>query len=319
METARTSAPPHWRRRIGRVGVWVPGPVIDEDPAGFAAFVEGLGYGALWIGGGNPDPAAFSRLEALLSATGDLLVATGITNIWAWDPDALAVRAAALEAAHPGRFLLGLGVSHAPLVEQMGRRYEHPFDAMVAYLDALDALDASDASDASDAPDASDASGRPAPPRVLAALGPRMLRLSATRAAGAHPYLTTPEHTRFARRTLGPDALLAPEQALVLDDDPDAARRRARAYLDRYLRLPNYTGSLRRTGWSAQDVEDGGSDALVDALVAHGGVRSVSASVQAHLDAGADHVCIQALGEGGAVDRAALHALAFELGMAHGG
>ena len=320
MESRGTATLPLWRRRLGRVGVWVPGGAIDDDPGTFAAFVERLGYGALWMGGGNPDSAAFSRIETMLSATSQLMVATGITSIWAWEPAALAARAKELEAAYPSRFLLGLGVSHAPIVEQIGRRYEHPFDAMVAYLDALDALDASDTLDAADALDTRGATGGsgPAPPRVLAALGPRMLRLSAARAAGAHPYLTTAEHTRFAHQTLGPNALLAPEQAIVLDDDPDAARRRARSYLERYLRLPNYTANLRRTGWSAEDLDAGGSDALVDALVVHGSVQSVRAAVQAHLDAGADHVCIQALGDGGEVDRAALEALAPALGSTHG-
>jgi probable F420-dependent oxidoreductase len=303
-EMVNRPAVTHWRDQAGQIGVWVPGVAIDDDPsgsaAGFAAFVEGLGYGALWIGGGNPDPAAFARIEALLSATHRLVVATGITSIWAWEPATLAARAKALEAAYPGRFLLGLGVSHAPVVEQMGRRYERPFDAMVNYLDALDARDPLGATGGSEH----------APTRVLAALGPRMLRLSAGRASGAHPYLTTAEHTRFARRTLGASPLLAPEQAIVLDDDQGAARRRARAYLERYLRLPNYTANLRRIGWGSEHLEGGGSDALVDALVVHGSPEDVRAAVLAHLDAGADHVCIQALGEGGGVDRGALEMLA---------
>ena len=300
METRGTEVRPQWRQHIGRVGVWVGGPAVDEDPQGFAALVERLGYGALWIGGGNPDQAAFARIDALLSATSHLVVATGITSIWTWEPAALAEQAARLEAEHPGRFVLGLGVSHAPLVEHSGRRYEHPFDAMVAFLDALDTRTGSAADEPSSA----------APLRVLAALGPRMLRLSAARAAGAHPYLTTPQHTRHARAELGPSAFLGPEQVLVLEDRPEVARTRARAYLERYLRLPNYTLNLRRTGWSAADLEGGGSDALVDALVAHGDVEDVRACVQAHLDAGADHVCVQPLGEGGTVDRAALEALA---------
>ena len=304
MEARDTAVRSQWRQRMGRAGVWVPGTAIDDDPRGFASFVEHLGYGGLWIGGGNPDPAAFARIESLLSATSRLVVATGITSIWTWEPAALAARAARLEAAYPGRFVLGLGVSHAPVVEQVGRRYERPFEAMVAYLDALDALAPGAAGTL--APGAAGA----APPRVLAALGPRMLRLSAARASGAHPYLTTPRHTRHARDVLGPSAFLGPEQAIVLQDRPEVARRRARAYLERYLRLPNYAVNLLRTGWSAADVQGGGSDALVDALVVHGNVDQVRASVEAHLDAGADHVCVQALGEDTTVDRSALEVLA---------
>ena len=292
MEHAGATDLPLWRRRLGRAGVWVFGGAVDEDLGGFARVVERLGYGALWIGGGKTAAADFSRLEALLAATDELVVATGITKIWAWEPRELAAHAARLAAAYPDRVVLGLGVSHAPLVEQMGQRYERPYRAMVAFLDALADL------------------AEPGPPCVLAALGPRMLRLSATRSAGAHPYLTTPGHTRVARETLGPKALLAPEQALVLEEDPDVARRRARAYLERYLRLPNYVGNLRRFGWRDEDVQDGGSDALVDALVVHGSVARVGSGVLAHLDAGADHVCVQPLGEGGSVDRHALEALA---------
>lgn len=282
---------PRWRQLLGRVGVWVSGPAIDEDPGAFAQLVERLGYTGLWIGGGNTNGAAFPRLEALLAATDRLVVATGIANIWAWEPAEMAQQAGRLAAAFPDRFLLGLGVSHAPLVQQLGRQYEQPYSAMVGYLDALDAA------------------GGERPPRVLAALGARMLRLSATRGVGAHPYLTTPEHTASARSVLGPGPLLAPEQAVVLDDDADAARQRARGYLERYLRLPNYTANLRRLGWGARDLEGGGSDAFVDALVPHGGIDDVTGIVQAHLRAGADHVCIQPLADDG-VDRRALEQLA---------
>lgn len=282
---------PRWRQLLGRIGVWVSGPAIDEDPGGFAQLVERLGYTGLWIGGGNTNGAAFPRLEALLAATDRLVVATGIANIWAWEPAEMAQQAGRLAAAFPDRFLLGLGVSHAPLVQQLGRRYEQPYSAMVGYLDALEAA------------------GGEGPPRVLAALGARMLRLSADRGAGAHPYLTTPEHTASARSVLGPGPLLAPEQAVVLDDDADVARQRARDYLERYLRLPNYTANLRRLGWGARDLEGGGSDAFVDALVPHGGIDDVTRVVQAHLRAGADHVCIQPLADDG-VDRRALEQLA---------
>lgn len=288
-EPASTTA---WRQRLGRAGVWVSAGALDDDPPAFADLVERLGYGALWLGGGNPEPSDFSRIEALLSATERLVVATGVVNIWAWQAEALGAQSARLWAAFPDRFVLGLGVSHAPLVEQLGRRYERPYSAMVRSLDVLDRMAAE------------------SPPRVLAALGPRMLRLSAARAAGAHPYLTTPEHTRIARGELGSAALLAPEQALVLVDDPAAARRIGRTYLERYLRLPNYTTNLQRIGWSAEDIEQGGSDALVDALVVHGKAQELSAAVEAHIDAGADHVCVQALAGGGAVDWRALEVLA---------
>lgn len=288
---------PTWRQRLGPFGVWVFGGAIDDDPGEFAGFVEGLGFTGLWIGGGNPDGAAFDRLETLLRATSRLVVATGITNIWAWDRDALAARAARLEHDHPGRFLLGLGVSHSHLVEQLGHRYERPFAEMVAFLDGLDGATPPGPSKA-------------APPRVLAALGTRMLRLSAERADGAHPYLTTPAHTKAARETLGPDALLAPEQAVVLEEDPDAARARARGYLEHYLQLPNYARNLRRLGWSDEDLAGAGSDALVDALVPHGGTEKLVAGIRSHVLAGADHVCIQPIGDGRGVDRYALELLA---------
>ena len=292
MEHPGTADPAPWRTRLGRVGVWVAGEALDPDPGQVATLVEGLGYGALWIGGGNAQEAAFSRIGEVLSASRDLVVATGIVNIWAWEPAALAEHAVRLGAGYPGRFVLGLGVSHAPLVQQLGRRYEQPYEAMVAYLDALDAA------------------GAGGPPRVLAALGPRMLRLAGARAAGAHPYLTTPEHTRTARETLGPLALLAPEQALVVEDDAEIARRIGRTYLARYLLLPNYAANLRRLGWRSEALDGAGSDALVDALVPHGGVHDVADAVRAHLDAGADHVCVQPLGAGGSIDLRALEALA---------
>lgn len=288
----QASGVPDWRARIGRVGAWVSGTAIGDGPGELATFLERLGYGALWIGGGNPDRAAFARLDALLGATERLVVVTGITNVWAWAPADLAAQAGRLGSAYPDRFVLGIGVSHAPRVEALGLRYERPYAFMTSYLDALDAA------------------GVPAPSRVLAALGPRMLALAAARAAGAHPYLTTPGHSRAARATLGPAPLLAPEQTVVLEGEPAAARARARAFLDRYLRLPNYAGNLLRSGWQRSDLEGGGSDRLVDALVVHGDAGALRAALRAHLDAGADHVCLQALGEGGGVDRRALEALA---------
>ena len=298
MSSPGTSAS-DWKASLGRVGVWVGPGALEPDPGAFAARVERLGYGALWVGGSNTDAKSFDVLEAALSASGRLVVATGITNIWAWEPAALAERAAALEAVHPGRFVLGLGVSHAPAVEHLGRRYEHPLQAMAAFLTALDDADRDLLQDASSAS-----------PRVLAALGQRMLALSRDRAQGAHPYLTPPGHTRLARQILGEGPLLAPEQALVLESDPGKARATARTYLERYLRLPNYSSNLARLGFSNEDLAGQGSDRLVDAVVAHGTAEEVAAQVRAQLDAGADHVCVQPLAHGGGIDTGALEVLA---------
>jgi probable F420-dependent oxidoreductase len=284
------------------VGVWVSPVAIEQDAGGFAENVERLGYGALWVGGGNPDERAFQLLERALSHTSRLVVATGITNIWAWEPAVLARRAAAVEALYPERFVLGLGVSHAPLVEGLGRRYERPLQAMAGFLDGLDA-------EQRDA----DGVGTVTPPRVLAALGGRMLELSRDRAAGAHPYLTPPEHSAKAREFLGPEPLLAPEQALVLEEEPAQARATARAYLERYLRLPNYRQNLERLGYGDEDLDGRGSDRLVDALVAHGNADEVAGRIGAHLEAGADHVCVQPLSPGGGIDAAALQVLAQRL------
>jgi probable F420-dependent oxidoreductase len=283
-----------WREALGRVGVWVNPVAIGRDLGGFADRVERLGYGALWFGGGNSDEGAFELIEAVLSKTSRMVVATGITNIWAWEPAALARRAAAIESAHPGRFLLGIGVSHAPLVENLGRSYARPLEVMAGFLDALDAAGETTSM----------------PPRVLAALGRRMLELSRDRAAGAHPYLTPPAHTAQARQILGVAPLLAPEQALVLESEPGRARATAKEYLERYLRLPNYRSNLERLGYSEEDLAGQGSDRLADAIVPHGGAEEVAARVRAHLESGADHVCIQPLASSGGIDAGALETLA---------
>jgi probable F420-dependent oxidoreductase len=253
------------------------------------------------VGGGNPDAKALNERAVMLDATEHLVVATGIVNIWAWDPTALHEEAAAIERAHPGRFLLGLGVSHRPFVEQLGRHYERPLAAMRAFLDGLDQA-------------AGGPGGAGGPDRVLAALGRKMLELARDRAAGAHPYLVPPDHTAYARQILGPNPLLAPEQAVVVHGDRDAAMRIARAYLAGYLSLPNYVSNLRRLGFSDEDFTGGGSDHLVDALVPSGDTATVGKRVQEHFDAGADHVCIQPLGEGGSIDLAGLKGLAQALG-----
>lgn len=276
--------------RLGSVGLWVGGGAFRGDhldAGGLARRAESLGVRALWVGGGNPDQSALDQRGAMLAATSDLVVATGIVNIWAWDPGDLARQASELAAKYPGRFLLGLGVSHRPMVERLGRDYRRPFAAMEAFLDDLDDAGATAA----------------ALPRVLAALGPNMLKLSLERAAGAHPYLTTAAHTEDARAVLGPAPLLAPEQAVVVTRDPiGEGRDIARRYLRTYLRLPNYVSNLRRYGFVDADFADGGSDRLVDAVVPAGDPGVVSVAITAHLDAGADHVCVQPLAQGGGVD-----------------
>lgn len=279
---------------LGRVGVWLFGRAMEDDAAEFARRIEQLGYGALWVGGGNTNAGAFDRLAALTGATQRLSVVTGITSIWAWEPGELAGRSAALASKSAGRFVLGLGVSHAHLVEHLGKVYARPFSAMVDYLEALQpALDA--------------AGGAPV---VLAALGDKMLTFSAQRSAGAHPYFTPVSHTAHARAVLGPEPLLGVELAFVLDDDPVTARATARQYMEHYLVLPNYAGNLARFGFGEADLAAGGSDRLVDEIVAWGTPEQVAARVAAHLDAGADHVCIQPLSATGRRDDDALAALA---------
>lgn len=268
---------------LGRLGVWAGGPWLERargaEAARAAAALEQLGYAAIWRSGGF-EPSLSAAFAGLLAATRRLVVASGIVSIWHTAPAAAAAGAAALEQAHPGRFLLGLGVSHAHLVERTGQRYEHPCRRMGAYLDALDR----------------DPRPVPSDRRVLAALGPRMLRLAGRRALGAHPYFVPVEHTRRARVVLGPGPLLAPEQAAVLETDPALARQIARTHASVYLAAPNYVRNLRRLGVDAADLASGGSDALVDRLVAWGSAEAVAARVRAHLDAGADHVCVQLLG-----------------------
>lgn len=270
---------------FGRVGIWSGALHSSKaDAAGKEAIaeavaeLEALGYGTLWIGGSpSPDDAA-----AIVGATRTVNVATGILSIWDHSAEEVAARIAAIEADARGRFVLGLGVSHGPVVP----RYAKPYSAMVAYLDALDGA---------------------APPvepghRVLAALGPKMLRLAADRALGAHPYLVTTAHTAEAREALGPDALLAPELSVVLDTDPDRARATARAMLAMYLQLPNYTDNLLRLGFSESDFDGGGSVRLLDALFALGDAERVKARTREYFDAGADHVALQVVAVGGERD-----------------
>ena len=272
--------------RIGRVGVWTG--QLDYSPAGVvrdaAAEVEDLGYGALWTGEAV-GREVLTAAQLLLAASGSLVVATGIANIWARDALAMAAGQLALGEAYPGRFVLGIGVSHAPLLDVRGQDYGKPLAFMRSYLDGMDhGYEVYRATP----PD-------PTPPRVLAALGPKMLELARDRADGAHTYFVPPEHTARAREILGPGKLLVPEQVCVLSTDPSVAREIARRHTTSYLRLANYTANLERFGFTAEDFPDGGNDRLVDTICAWGDVDAVAARVQAHLDAGADHVAVQVL------------------------
>jgi probable F420-dependent oxidoreductase len=265
---------------LSGVGVW-SGALRYGDPAAAAEAateLETLGYGALWL----PDIGGdvFAAVANLLTATTTATVATGILNLWMHTPEETAEQYAALTAEHGRRFLVGIGVSHAPLVDMAeAGRYRQPLARTREYLDAIDATP----------------TPIPATDRVLAALGPKMLELARTRAGGSHPYLVTPEHTAVARQALGADALVAPEQGVVLETDPAAARAIARGHLAGYLGLPNYSNNWKRFGFTDDDVEGGGSDRLVDALVAWGDETAIKARIDAHRDAGADHVCIQVL------------------------
>jgi probable F420-dependent oxidoreductase len=247
------------------------------------AEIEELGSPTFWITE-TVGREAFTFAGLLLGATRRLTVATGIASIWGRDALTASAAQKTITEAHGDRFVLGLGVSHRVVVEgARGQEYRAPYTAMWNYLDAMDA-----------APFRSASPSTP-PRRLLAALGPRMLELSATRADGAHPYLTTPQHTAEAREILGAGPILAPEQMVVLESAAEPARARARASLERYLTLPNYRASLLRQGFTEDELAGGGSDRLVDALVARGDEEAVRRRVQEHLDAGADHVCVQPL------------------------
>jgi probable F420-dependent oxidoreductase len=269
---------------IGRVGIWTF--ALDLQPAAkaqeAAAEIEALGYGAIWI----PEALgreAFTNSAILLAGSKRIVVATGIANIWARDAMAMASAQKTLCEAYPERFLLGIGVSHAPLVGMRGHDYSKPFTAMRQYLDAMDA-----------APFMAIGPATP-PTRVIAALAPKMLKLAAERSAGSHPYFVPPEHTAKARAILGKGPLLAPEQAVVLETDAGKAREIARTHMSTYLGLPNYVNNLKRLGFTDDDVANGGSDRLVDAIVVWGKIDAVVKRVRAHHDAGADHVGVQVL------------------------
>jgi len=269
---------------LGPLGIW--SFHLDVQPMArareAAAELDELGFGSLWV----PEAVArepFANAALLLGATARMTVATGIASLHARSAMTMNAGWRTLSEAFHGRFLLGVGVSHQTLVEgvHQGQYSEKPYSAMAAYLDRMDAGVFMGASPAR------------APTRVLAALGPRMLRLAAERGVGAHTYFVPVEHTAVARAALGNTALLVPAITAVFETDPGVARRTARAFMARYLELPNYTNNLRRLGWGEEDLSAGGSDRLVDAIVAWGSLEQIAARVQGHLDAGADHVCVQ--------------------------
>ncbi|MCV7431749.1 LLM class F420-dependent oxidoreductase [Mycolicibacterium bacteremicum] len=253
---------------LGRYGVWTFGAPTPEQ----AAEIEKLGYGAVWIGGSPKGDLNY--VEPLLEATETLQVATGIINVWQADAGEVAESYHRVEKAYPGRFLLGVGIGHPEHTEE----YRKPYDVLVEYLDALDAAHV------------------PTSRRVVAALGPKVLKLAAARSAGAHPYLTTPQHTGQAHNLIGKTVFLAPEHKVVLSTDVDEAREVGRGAVGFYLDLSNYLNNWRRLGFTEDDIAKPGSDRLIDAVVAHGTADAVAARLHQHLDAGADHVAIQVLG-----------------------
>jgi probable F420-dependent oxidoreductase len=254
---------------LGRFGVWLANRSLEPE---LAAQIEALGYGAVWIGG-SPE-AALNWVDPALAQTNSLQLATGIVNIWSAPAPAVAESYKRIESAYPGRFLLGIGLGHREHTEE----YVKPYDALVGYLDDLDGALV------------------PTSRRVLAALGPKVLKLAAERSAGAHPYLTTPQHTARARQQVGNSVFLAPEHKVVLTTDADETRRIGRETLDHYLSLKNYVSNWLRLGFSEHDVRKPGSDRLVDAVVAYGTPEAIVARLNEHLEAGADHVAIQVLG-----------------------
>jgi probable F420-dependent oxidoreductase len=255
---------------LGRVGIWMP----KRFGTGAVAEIEGLGYGTLWVGGSPSVQEAVPFLQASSTIT----IATGILNVWQHDPAEVAAARAETRAAFPGRFLLGVGIGHPEATSD----YTRPLQTMRAFCDGL----------------ASAPQPVPEDELVLAALGPKMLQLAKERALGTHTYFVPPAHTRFARERIGPDALVAPEVAVVVETDPEAARTIARSYAELYLGLTNYTKNLLEFGFTEADIADGGSDRLIDAVIPHGTPEQIAAAVDEHLAAGADHVCVQPLGHG---------------------
>ncbi len=277
---------PSLKPALGRYGVWTGQPVTPEQ----AVDIEKLGYGTVWIGA---SPAAdLEFVEPILEKTETLQIATGIVNIWTADAGEVAESYHRIEKAFPGRFLLGVGAGHP----EHQQEYTKPYQALIDYLDVLDSAKV------------------PTSRRVLAALGPKVLKLAAQRSAGAHPYLTTPVHTGQSRELLGPTVLLAPEHKVVLTDDPATAREVGRQTVDFYLGLSNYVNNWKRLGFTDEDLERPGSDRFIDAVVAYGSVDQIVARLDEHLQAGADHVAIQVLG-GGDELMSTLEELARPLGL----
>jgi probable F420-dependent oxidoreductase len=282
--------------KISGTGIWNIGLRYGDpvEATEAVAELEQLGFSAVWIPDAGGD--VFGTVERLLSATKKITVATGVLNLWMHTAEETASAHARLQAHHGDRFVLGIGASHAPNVNsQLGDgRYGKPLGAMASFLDGLDGAET------------------PLSPedRVLAALGPRMLDLAGRRSAGAHPYNVTAQHTAVARQALGSSRLVLPEQAVVLSRDPEVARALGREHLTHYLQLPNYTNNLLRLGFTEADFADGGSDRLVDALVAWGDEGAIASRIQDHRDAGADHVCVQVLSDEGMFPRHAWRDLA---------
>ena len=265
---------------LGRFGVWRR----HQEGLGPVEEIEALGFGAIWVGG-SP---SLEQTRPFLELTSTITVLTGILNVWRHEPAGVAAGHAELRAAFGERFLLGIGAGHPEATSE----YRKPLTKVREFFDGLDAAD------------------QPVPreERIGAALGPKMLDLAAERSLGAHPYFTTPEHTRFARERVGPGPLVAPEVAVVVDPDPDSARAKARGYAELYLRLTNYASNLQRFDFTEADIADGGSDRLIDAVIPHGAPEAIAEAVRAHLDAGADHVCLQPLGPDPLTDYRALAA-----------
>ncbi|MCW2729790.1 MAG: putative F420-dependent oxidoreductase, family [Mycobacterium sp.] len=256
---------------LGKFGVFGHYSQWQQLSADQLREIEALGYGAIWAGGSPP--AELDWVEPILGATDHLQLATGIVNIWTAEAGPVAESFHRIDKAYPNRFLLGIGVGHP----EAHQEYKKPYQALTEYLDKLDEH------------------GVPKDRRVVAALGPQVLKLSARRSAGAHPYLTTPEHTAAARQLIGPDALLAPEHKVVPTTDAEQARTVGRKALEIYLNLANYTNNWKRLGFTDDDIAKPGSDALVDSVVAYGTVDAIAARLSEHLTAGADHVAVQVL------------------------
>ena len=277
---------------LGRFGIWTSYRSLGEQNAGAAAqLIEELGFGTVWLGGSPP----LAALRPLLAGSRRLVAATGIVNVWSSDPAQVAADFARLDAEFPGRVLLGIGIGHPEATSE----YRKPLTAMRAFLDGLAAAD-------------------PAPRReamCLAALGPKMLDLSAQRTLGTHPYFVGVQHTRAVRERLGDGPLLAPELACVLDEDEARARATARSYASMYLTLSNYTNNLLKHGFAESDIAGDGSDRLIDEVVPHGSAAAIATAAARHLEAGADHVCLQTVGVQG-VPREQWTALARALGLA---